>query len=489
MKTIQGGRWAVLGAVGLLLGGAYGAPAWAGQKGTAVAVSLDPQVAAQTSTISYVLQSVVRQSPRLDYVDLAERAQGSAAAARARKAQDAARAYKSAKQAYDQLDLDNALTGFEDAVRLYQQADLSQHMQGLLDSEAMLAATRYFNGDVKGAREALERLLSLKPNFHFDPSTFSPPLQKMGESVRTDVQNSRDNPLEVQTRPVPGRVYVDGRFVGMSPQELKDLAPGRHYVTVLAPGYAFVQQTERAAPGQLAKYRLKPADDGRALLSRLATLKKGFKSGDVSAAGASLARWAHCDEILVAGVSQVGPGQVKVVAARVASDGHVLAVGDHALSTNDPRAMSSLATFAMGLYRKDLPRGPGGAPVVTRVEAPSGPPSPVWGYVTGGTGLAAVAVGTVFAFEARGTAAKAKKIPQVQQDQIHTLTSQARTQALLADTFIGVGVAAVGVGIWLALPPKGAGGEPGGSSGDDDFFSLAPAPLPGGAGVWVVGRF
>ena len=490
MNHWEGRRGGLVAAVVAAVLG-FGPAAHAAEKGTAVAVAASPGVESRASTISYVLQSVVRQSPRFDLVDLAARAEGAAAQKRQQKAEDAASAFTQAKKAYDQLDLAGALSGFEQSVTDYQASDLTAHMQDLLRSLSMLAATRYFNGDVDGARQALERLLSLNADFHFDLSTFSPPLQKMAKDVARQLKPQRQEPLEIHSRPVSARIYVDGRFAGMAPQVLKDLAPGRHYVSAVAPGYAFVQRQVKADPGALDKIALKPADDGGPLLRDLAALKTAFRGGDVAPAAKQLARWAGVDEILVAAVSRAGTGNLEVSAARVAKDGHVLAVGKTTLQLADPKAMATLAQWAMSLYQKDLPRGPGGAPVDTRVSTPAQPLGPLWGYVTGGTGVALLAAGTVFAIQAKGSADKAKKIPQVNQADIKTTVGTARTQALLADTFLGLGAVGVGVGIYLVIPKGGSGGSDQGSSDDsgDDFFSLAPVPLPGGAAVLATGRF
>lgn len=464
------------------------AMAQAAPRASAVTVPLDPTLSEQASTIAYVLQTVVRQSPRFDYVDLAEAAQGPDAQARAEKAREARLAFNKAKVAYDELDLEGAQVGFEKAIRLYQETDLSQTMAGLLEAIAMDAATRFFNGDVRAARRGLERLLSLKPNYVFDERTFSPPMRELGEDIRGELRVSSEAPLEVQVRPVPARVYVDGVFVGLSPRELKNLAPTEHYVTVVAPGYALVQEQHRAGAGRIAKITLKPAANGAPLVSGLKALSQGFQTGEPSAAASSLAKWAALDEILVAAVARAPSGDLKVTAARVASDGHVLAVGSEEVGLKDPKAMGALAAFAGGLYASDLPRGPGGAPVATRVSAGPGMGRATWGWIVGGTALAAAAGGTLFALAAQDAATQAKAIPQVRVDDIGSAVSDARGKALLADGLFAASAVGVGVALWLILPSI-SGGEPGGTAPEDDFFAVTPVPFRDGGGFALTARF
>jgi hypothetical protein len=119
---------------------------------TSIAVPLDRNLEAEASTISYVLREVLRQSSRVEYVDLAEAAQGPAARTRVKDGKKARRTFKNAMFDYRDLEFDRAMGGFEDAIRHFEATDLTQTMDGLLASRAMLAATHYFNGDVRSAR-------------------------------------------------------------------------------------------------------------------------------------------------------------------------------------------------------------------------------------------------------------------------------------------------------------------------------------------------
>ncbi len=456
-------------------------------RATAIAVPLEPRLAREAATVSYVVQSVLRQSPRVDYVDLAERAQGGAARERAAKGEAAKKVLEEGRLAFDGFEYDAAAAKFQEAIRLYEESDLSRDFAGLLQALALLGATHYFNGNLDAARQAMGRLLSLRPDYVFDATLFPPPVLELAEQVRAEVVAASNNPLEVQVRPVPARVYVDGVFRGISPVSLAKLAGVEHYVSAVAPGYAFAQEKHRAGPAAVAKITLKPAAEGRALAGLLRDLEKGFRAGQVHQQGAKLAQWAGVDEVIVGGISG-GPGsKLEIVLARIASDGHVASIARGEVSLRDAAAMQTVAALAMKVASPpDLPRGPGGAPVFTALEVGGGFGAREWGYVSSGVGAALLLGGGFFALQASQAAARAKGTPQVEQSLIERRIADARSKALFADSLFAAGAVAAGVGIYLILP-KGESAEI--ESEEEDPFALAPVPLSGGAGVVFVGSF
>lgn len=455
---------------------------------TSIAVPLDRNLESETSFISYMLREVLRQSSRVEYIDLAEAAQGPEARTRVKDGKKARKTFKNAMFDYRNLEFDPALEGFEDAIRHFEVTDLTQTMDGLLASRAMLAATLFFNGDVRSARAQLEILLSLKPDYEFDEEVLTPEILAVAEEVRTRVRENSTLTLEVQVSPVPARVYVNGVFRGLSPQSLTRIAPGEHYVTVISPGFKFEQARYSAEAGAMAKVVLRPAAEGRVLLKLLKELAAGFSAGDPAGSASALARWTDVEEVLVASVARSGGGSVTVLAARVAHDGHVLAHGEKEVRLEDPSALGNLAGFAAQLFTRDRPRGPGGKPLGVTLDVSAPLARSTWGYLSLGAGGAIAGVGTILGLMARSGARSAKALPQRQQVDIESATGSARSKAAVADTMFLVSAVGVGVGIYLVMP-QGDGGGIEVMDDEDDPFALSPVPLRDGGAVVLSGRF
>jgi hypothetical protein len=459
----------------------------------AVAVPVGSGLQRETATIAYALESVVRQSNRVEYVDLAWRSMGAAAEEMDEAAKRGRALLARGTEAYQNFEFTAALHAFEDAIAAFEESDLTQHFPALLEAHAMNAATAYFNGDVDGARRAIRQLLGLRPDFVFDGRIFPPDIRDVAEQMRSEIEQEARNPLEVNTTPIPARIYVNGVFRGISPIEVRNLDESQHYVTAVALGHGLVQERHRAGPGAIVRLGMRPAADGAKATELLKTLERRLASGSVSAPGAELAQWAGVDEILVAGVDNAGGGRLKVVAARVAADGHVLATGEHDLALDEPAGLSELATFAAGLYREDLPRGPNGEPIRLELRVAPRLDRTTVGFIVGGAGVAAALGGVVMGLQARSASLDAKTIPQVRQEEITEAYAGARRSAFIADGLYVTAVIGAGVGLYLAMPalrPEPA--EPAGGLREDWFAwspGLSPAPQADGAVLTIGGRF
>lgn len=111
-------------------------------------------------------------------------------------------------------------------------------------------------------------------------------------------------------------------------------------------------------------------------------------------------------------------------------------------------------------------------------------------YVVGAVGIAAVAVGAGFGFQALGKRRDSdRECPQDQCTQRGVdLNDQAKTAALVADITIGVGLVAVGVATYLLLRP-GATAAPAPGTVAMRGVQLSPTVGPSAAGVQLGGSW
>ncbi|RMG19475.1 MAG: PEGA domain-containing protein [Deltaproteobacteria bacterium] len=447
-------------------------------------VPLHPEADRTAQHLRALVEQWRRQGGLVEPIDLAALARAEQEAEWKAKTEEAKKAYEEGLEQYDRLSFDDALYRFGRAVELLEQTPMTWNLEPLLEVYAAQAMAYYYAGRVSDAQNRLTDLFTLRPDFQPDPKRLTPEIQSLMEEIRGKVQGAPPATLEVQATPVAAAVYVDGRYQGVTPIEVRKLTPGNHFVLVERPGYLVVQERAVAAPGQIARFTLEPAPKGRELLTRLAALKSGFVSGRISEPAATLARWAGADEALVLGVRRLETGQVHVEAARVAPDGHLLAVASQDFDAEGPSLMNGLSAFLTDLQTKDLPRGPHGEPVTELHSGFSlsfGPKT--WGLAAGGVGAAAVIGGVVVGLGAQRRALEAQQIPQIDEEAYQRARQEAMGQALTADLLYLAGAAGIGVGAWLFLQADEGGG------GDGLHSVLLPVPLDGGAALMVEGRF
>jgi len=490
--SLKTGPRAFLIACLLVLASAGSRPSEAAVSGGSLAISLDKKSSMAAATVDYVFQQSAAQSTRIRALSLIDIAEGEESKKRKRAVEQAQQALQAGWVAYQNLEFEGAISSLNEAIELFKQTDLAHEMPGLLRALSLSGVTHFFSGDLRKARSALTRLLSIRPDFVFDSEIFSPDVLELAESIRTSVQKDQNFTLEVRVAPSHARIYLDGVFQGLSPQEIKKLAPAEHYLTVVAPGYALEQSVVRAGPGAMAKITLAPASQSEVYNEHVAALMAGFQQGDVSQAAAAMARWASLDEILIGGVAALGDKKVRVVALRVAKDGHILGNAQRDLDLGSRAALGEAGALARALFAADLPRGPSGEAISTqvRMNTPFGMRS--WSYISFGVGAGALTVGSIFAIQASRAAKDARAIPQVERALVASALSKARTRAAIADTFFGLAFAAAGAGAYLIMPRGGTAQAPNpidSDSGQEDPFAFAPVVWPDGGGVLVVGRF
>lgn len=454
-----------------------------------VVVSTDDGSASAAPQIAHDLMAWGAHSGKYTEVDVATKVMGGGPATRAAAAATGAAKLKAGLAAYDALTYDTALTDLADAEQAYLSADARTHLKGLLDVYAARALALYYAGRVPDAKTQLVDIFALDKGYVFDKTRTTPEVQKLAEAVRATETKLSPADLEIQTSPAGAQVWVDGRYVGISPTEAKGLIPGNHLVTVVRTGDAFSQRQVVAAPGKIVQVDLKPAPGAAKLHQLLQGVKRGFASRTWSEPVAAVANWANADQVLAVAVRTGTESGLHLDAARVARDGHLLAV----MSTHVQGGAgldAAVAAFATRLHAKDLPRGPNGQPITTL----GGFGSPqLYGAITGGVGVAAIVGAVIMGVTASGTAARARAVPQLDETLYKNTLGQARSQALVADVLYVIGAVGAGVGTWLFLKkPAGAAAPapaPSGMGENAPFFSLAPVPLPGGAGLTVQGRF
>lgn len=217
------GRGVRLGLVGLVSVLAMCAAAQAERARVPVAVlaagSADADILVP---IVWALRAAVDDHETLKTVSISERLAGEGA----EDPIEAGRfALDEGRRAADELDLERAIRAFETAARHL--SAVPEGRDDAADALRGLAEARGAMKDEAGATAAYRRLFALDPSLVLDDDGLSPTMKRALRRARGDGgardRGSRGGRVRVDAIPGPAAVFVDGKFVGVTPKLLEDL--------------------------------------------------------------------------------------------------------------------------------------------------------------------------------------------------------------------------------------------------------------------------
>lgn len=417
------------------------------------------------------------KDPRFELVDLEARARGAVDMEKAARAKSARDSFARGVNALDAVEYAQAVEQLGGAVKAYLDTDLTANFPALLDAIGMSAVALRQSGDSNAADDELTRLFTLSPEYRFAPGRWPPAVQGWLDRKQTAIRALTPAGVEVASPAAPAEVFVDGTYRGVTPLEVKELLPGRHVLTLSAPGYATKNFEVSAGPGQAASPSLEVAPLGRELLSRLENLKAGCSRGSPEAAGRGLLAWAGAPELVVVAL-EAKDGGVWATATRVTAQGRA-AQKRKSLGSAGAPALEEVGGLALALLEQ--PESSPGLELESKPVA-SGGGRRTAGLVVGGVGLAAGVGGIILGVHAQAKAKEARLTPQVDEAAYGEAVAAARTAGAVADVLYITAAVGLGVGLVLVLT--------GGSSAEPPReVAVSAAAAPGGGWVSIGGAF
>jgi hypothetical protein len=428
-------------------------PAPSGPAITVVGVSLDLQGASEAALQAYLAENAVRRAGRQALQPLEDLLDPAGAAAREKGAKDGDRALKAAKNAYfNDLDLDTASALCDKAYAGYLKSDLPRNFNKLVEaSELKIAAMAADPKQADRARAELGLLLPIDPRSELSPNLFNPETIKQAEAMRAQLRSQSTLSLQVKTGAVPARVFLDGAFRGVSPVTVKNLPPGAHLLTLVAPGYQRVQKKVNPGPEPTVDAALEPVEGAGGIAPKLDAIKKTFRSEQLPKSLAALGSWLKVEQVLlVAAEAGPGPGSREVAAVRtevtpatLQADLDASYPGDGAKAAS---VVDSLATQAVTTdhllrgHRAPLEASSGGGSEGARYA----------GYGLIGGGVVAAGLGTYFGLAAKSQQSTFRGLAQTSPSAT-SVANSGKSDALIANVAFGTAIVAAGVGVALVI--------------------------------------
>lgn len=143
-----------------------------------------------------------------------------------------------AREAYDGLDLETAETALKGAIKRYERyAAYIADFKKMSDALLLLGAVNILKGNERGGTAALEQAIGIFPGAEPDPRVFNPAMRVQFSQVASRLGTQPTGTVTVSSSPSYGTIFIDGRFVGVTPMPIEGLTPGRHVVRIEREGF------------------------------------------------------------------------------------------------------------------------------------------------------------------------------------------------------------------------------------------------------------
>lgn len=408
-----------------------------------IGVGLDAKAMRTAAYLVRQAESSARATSRFDFVSAVELLDAENIKASGEKAMKAGRLIEQARRSYDDLELEDARKSAEEAIALLNESDLSGRFSMFINAQKLLIATLLADSEMKRANDLLHGLLPLDPEARFDPNLFSPDYIAQVRKMREELDKEKPQALDLVAAPEPALVYIDGRFRGVTPIEMHDLAPGDHMMTLIAPGYARTQRMVTPAAAGTVTEKMTPTSKGTQYAPLMTTLRGKFMTEERNDAALGMAKFLGIDQLAVVAVRTLGGNEFSATLYRVdAKDGHELANAE-SVFTEDARTLDEGAdSFLAPLFAVDQPRGSDGK-AVRAVVNPFKWRKRHTGFVLYGVAAAALGTGIGFGLDAKSQAQTFKDLTAPQNSPVYDRVEKVgKRSAILADVSYGVALAA-----------------------------------------------
>jgi hypothetical protein len=306
-----------------------GAPrAWAASADTGkpkrlavVAFPTEPASAPAAAHLAQHAEAAVHAVGRQELVELARLLDSAGNSARDGQTEAGRNAASAARKFYDDLEPQKAAEQCNKALKAFEGADLSgPAFDEMIAAWSLRVAALIANSENKAALAELGLMLPSGGRAVFDPNLFAPDFIAQIKSKRADLAMKGELAFSVDTKPVSALVYIDGNLRGAAPLEVKDLTPGEHFLTLVAPGHQLVQKRFRGGPGVAENVTLETTLKHGPFQPKVDALKAALSTAARGEKLKALAVELGVDQVLALAVTVQGK-EMKVVATRGGADG------------------------------------------------------------------------------------------------------------------------------------------------------------------------
>lgn len=142
------------------------------------------------------------------------------------------------RRAYEVLDLEPAIEYLTTALDKYEQrAALVTDISTVTELLMLLGATHILRGEERTGARWLARAIAVDPAVEPDPRIFNPGMRQIFHEAAARLADRPLGTVSVTSAPSYAEVFLDGRFVGVTPVAVDDVPEGRHFLRLAKQGY------------------------------------------------------------------------------------------------------------------------------------------------------------------------------------------------------------------------------------------------------------
>jgi tetratricopeptide (TPR) repeat protein len=401
--------------------------------------------------------------------------------------QDAEVLIKEGQTAYDNLETDVATKKFEQALQKYEDAlgELDSY-KGAAKVALLAAAAPLLSNNDKQGRALIQKALLYDPNCAPDPRIFNSGMMNVFKDVKQKSRKGLTGSLSVTSNPTYAELYIDGDFVGLTPDKIDRISVGPHLVRLVRDGFRPLVQVVDVKGGKGdVPYTLNliALPEQASLESKLAEASNEVTETSSSLIGSFAAR-ANAQFVVFVS-TQVSGDQVKMVSGMFTANGKRVGNVDKTFSSATDGFREEARNTWLALSPQALAVG---TTVVANETVDSSFPTKAvvsWGLI--GLGVAGIATGVVFGVLALGDTNNFKRNFAQTDPNVPQAQALIKSRALTADIMFGVGGAMVVAGVLCLILWDDSGSS-------RDMVSVGPVDLnfyagPLGAQVTAGGTF
>lgn len=210
------------------------------QEGTIMAVvhATDPAAQKPAAYAKYYVRNYFAADSRYDSVELDKFADTDSNQAGAKNIQLASEMVQKGREAYDSLELDDAITSLNQAILKYERnVSFLDSTRPLSDAYIALGAAYILRGEEKTGKKALVKAIHIDPLAKPDPRIFNPTMMEIFNTAQEEAMASARGGVNVVSTPGYAEVHLDGKFIGVTPLSKGDIPSGRHIFQLRQDGY------------------------------------------------------------------------------------------------------------------------------------------------------------------------------------------------------------------------------------------------------------
>jgi tetratricopeptide (TPR) repeat protein len=261
------------------------------QKIGRIVVPLDPAAALLAEDVDYKIEKILKKDERLIAAELSTRDLESLRYDFARQAQEAMNGLAVGTAAYNDLNLDQAVTLFRKAADGLADGHASvRHNKDYVKALFYLGAALFSSEKKDEAREAFAQAVAYDDRLEPDQTIFPPPVIEAFNETKTRVMGELKGAVRLATTPAGARAYVNGRYAGTTPLRVGNLPPVEAIVRLEKSGHMPVVKKVKVTPSgeEEVSVGLPELAEAQAVLKPLCSLSPDALSEKLGRRGAEL---------------------------------------------------------------------------------------------------------------------------------------------------------------------------------------------------------